>query len=494
MPVSTPIDVVEAPVPTGHPRGLVTLFLTEMWERFSFFGMVAILVLYLTAPVSEGGLGMSEGLGVAVFSTYVAIVGMLPVAGGWVADRLLGARRTVLVGGILIACGHYAMATRFDSLFWLGLLVIALGTGLLKPNVGVMVGALYGPADPRRDSGFTIYYMGINIGALTAPLAVGYVADRYGFHWGFLLAGLGMTIALAFYLVGYRRLGGICQTPGSPADTPARRRASMVVGGVVLVIVAVTAVLNSLFPDGPIVGDFATAISLVTLAVPFVYFVALFRRRDLGPIQRDRVKAFLVLFLAAVVFGLFGSQAGSTLTLFARDGTDLNVGGFMVPPAWIGSANGLFVIIFAPIFGLMWVKLGRRAPSTPMKSAIGLTINALVFLMLLIPVSGYVNQGHKAAIWWIVGVYMVQVWAELCILPVGLSASTKLAPRGVEGQLLALWFVSLAVGATLGGRIGLLTDGQPLPTFIWCALITTAAAATMYVSVPWVRRKMHGVV
>ncbi len=494
MPVSQSADLDRAEVPLGYPRGLVTLCLTEMWERFSFFGMIAILVLYLTAPVSEGGLGMSEGLGIAVFSTYVAIVGMLPVAGGWVADRLLGARRTVLVGGILIACGHYAMATRVDLLLWVGLLVIAVGTGLLKPNVGVMVGALYGPADPRRDSGFTYYYMGINIGALTAPLLVGYVADRYGFHWGFLIAGLGMTIALGLYLAGYRRLSGIGATPGSPADSPARRRASMVVGGVVLVIVAVTAVLNAVFPDGPVIGDLATAIGLVTLAVPFVYFVALFRRRGLGSVERDRVTAFLVLFLGSAVFGLFGQQSGSTLTLFARDGTDLNVGGFAVPPAWIGSANPLFVILFAPLFGLLWVRLGRRAPSTPMKSAIGLTINALVFLMLIVPVGGYVNEGHKAAIWWIVGVYMVQVWAELCITPVGLSASTKLAPRGAEGQLLALWFVSGAVGATIGARIGLLTGGAPLTTFLWCALLTGAAAVAMFVGVPWIRRKMHGVV
>ena len=481
----------------GHPRGLATLFFTEMWERFSYYGMSALLVLYLTASVtntgSDGpGLGFDDATAVAIYGTYTGLVYLLPIGGGWVADRLIGPKRTVLWGGIIIALGHYSLAVPVDAMFWVGLLLIAGGTGLLKPNISAMVGDLYGTKDTRRDAGFSIFYMGINIGALLAPLVTSWAADRHGYHWGFAIAGIGMTFAVIQYILGRKNLDGIGDVPPDPADTKSRQRAVYIVIGSLALVAVLTAVIG-LFTSGSVISNLTTAVTIAILIVPIVYFWGLFANKESTLIEKDRVKAFVWLFLGAAAFWMVFQQAGSTLNLFAQNVTNLQFGSWTMPAGWLQSVNPLFIVIFAPIFAAFWAKLANRAPTTPRKFAIALFGAAISFLILIIPMSQYQENGQKAALWWLITTYLLQTWAELFLSPTGLSATTKLAPEGASGQMLALWFVATAVGTSIGGQIGKFTANDPVNTFLVCAAITILAGIVMWIFSKKVSRLMHGV-
>ncbi|MFI0432965.1 MAG: peptide MFS transporter, partial [Candidatus Nanopelagicales bacterium] len=413
-----------APVPSssdraffGQPRALSTLFFTEMWERFSYYGMRALLVLYLTAPlVSEDGkphgLGIDNGTAIAIYGAYSGLVYLTPIAGGWIADRLLGARNTVLYGGIVIALGHYFMAAPFEMTFWIGLLLIALGTGALKPNISAMVGDLYDETDTRRDAGFSLFYMGINIGSFFAPLVVGWAADRHGYHWGFAIAGLGMTLAVIQYVLGWKNFRGVGVHAPNPASKAERNRFLLVIAGSVLAVVVI-AVLLGLIADGSFMDHMATAITIFILIVPFVYFYGLFKRKDYSERERSHVRAFVWVFLAAASFWMVFEQAGSTLNIFAEEVTDLGIGSWDMPASWLQSVNPLFIIIFAPIFAAAWTKLADRAPRTSIKFAIGLVGVGISVLLLVIPMSAYRDDGDKAALYWLLMTYLLQTWAEL---------------------------------------------------------------------------------
>ena len=485
----------------GQPRGLSTLFFTEMWERFSYYGMRAILVLYLTAPLTgdNPGLGIDSGTATAIYGSYVGLVYLTPIAGGWIADRILGGRRTVLYGAIVIAAGHYLMAVPVELSFWLGLLAIALGTGLLKPNISGLVGQLYSEGDTRRDAGFSIFYMGINIGALAAPLVTGKLAQE-NWHLGFAVAGVGMTLGLIQYIVGGKYLRGVGEHPSNPADAAARRRA-LFIGIGVLAFLVVVAVALSVLRGGFDITSVTDSITLLILIVPVVYFRGLFAR-DLSVEQNNHVKAFVWLFFGAAFFWMIFEQAGSTLTLFANDVTQLTIGGdawrvipvnqpaaatesslagWEIPAAWMQSINPVFIIIFAPIFAALWTKLGDRAPRTPVKFGIALIGVGISFALLIIPMTHYLNTGQKVTVWWLVGVYLIQTWAELLLSPNGLSASTKLAPPGTLGQILALWFLATSVGTTVGGQIARLTADDPNLAFAVCGGLAIGFGALMLV-------------
>jgi proton-dependent oligopeptide transporter, POT family len=454
----------------GQPRALSTLFFTEMWERFSYYGMRALLVLYLTAPLisedgGETGLGFDDGTAVAIYGAYSGLVYLTPIAGGWIADRIIGPRRTVLYGGIVIALGHYAMAVPVEWMFWIGLLLIALGTGLLKPNISALVGDLYSETDTRRDAGFSLFYMGINLGSLLAPLVTGFAANSYGFHWGFAIAGVGMTLAVIQYVLGWKHLHGVGATAPDPATAAERRRFLMVILGSVA-FVAVLAVLLGLIGGGVGIDQIATAITLFILIVPFFYFYQLFQRKDYTERERSHVRAFVWVFIAAAAFWMVFEQSGSSLTLFAKNVTDLSVGSWEMPAAWLQSVNPLFIIIFAPIFATLWTKLADRAPRTSVKFALALIGVGISVLMLIIPMSAYQNNGSKAVIWWLLGTYLLQTWAELLLSPTGLSATSKLAPEGASGQMLALWFLATSVGTSVGGQIAKFTADNPVNTFL----------------------------
>lgn len=465
----------------GQPRGLSTLFFTEMWERFSYYGMRAILVLYMTASLvgDNPGLGMDEGVAKAVYGTYAGLVYLTPIAGGWVADRLLGLRRTVLYGGIVIALGHYLLAIPAEGTFWLGLGLIAFGTGLLKPNISGMVGQLYSEEDTRRDAGFSLFYMGINIGSFAAPLVTGSLSQA-SWHWGFAAAGVGMTLGLIQYVVGAKHLRGIGERPALPA-TREQRRHALVLLVVVLVAVGVMVAALSLIGGQNPVQAVTTAVTIFILLVPLWYFRMVLTDTKEDVQARRKVVAFIWLFLGAALFWMIFEQSGSTLTLFAENVTNLAVtSSFEMPASWLQSVNPLFIVIFAPVFSAIWLRWGDRAPRTPVKFAVALLVVGLSFLLLIIPMQQYQGTGAEATIWWLVIVYLLQTWGELLLSPNGLSATTKLAPKGSLGQFLALWFLATSVGTTVGGQIASYTDSNPVMSFAICGGMAVAFGLVMF--------------
>jgi POT family proton-dependent oligopeptide transporter len=479
----------------GQPRGLATLFMTEMWERFSFYGMRALLVLYLTAPTTLGtppgpGLGFSDGDAAAIYGSYNALVYVLPLAGGWIADKIWGARRSVLVGGIIIAAGHFSMAMPAETMFWLGLFLIAAGTGLLKPNISAIVGHLYAPDDVRRDAGFSLFYMGINLGAFLAPLVTGALQVHLGWHWGFAAAGVGMVLGLIQYVLGRKNLGDAGLRPENPATREELRRVG-VRGLIVVLVIAVVAVGNAIL-FGWDAADVTTMLTLIILVLPVVYFVRLLRA-PMTTVQRSRVKAFVALFLGAVVFWGIYDQAGSTLSVFTQNYINRDVLGFEIPTAWFQSINPIFIIAFAPVFAWLWTKLADRAPSLPLKFAIAMVGIGLSFIIMIPPAAAAAN-GQQSSIVWIVSVYLIQTWSELLLSPTGLSATTVLAPPGYGSQMLALWFLAVAVGDSLAGQIlRALDNASYVTTFLVFGSAALLLSLVMFALVRPIKRLMAGV-
>ena len=449
----------------GHPRGLSTLFFTEMWERFSYYGMRALLILFMTAAPAAGGLGFDTGTAGAVYGLYTSMVYMMSLPGGWIADRLIGQRRAVLYGGVLIASGHFSMAFPSISTFYLGLLLIVIGTGLLKGNISVLVGQLYAPNDNRRDAGFSIYYMGINLGAFIAPLVCGYLGQRVNWHLGFAAAGIGMTLGLVQYVLGGRHLGDAGLHP-APAASPAAadmlwRRAKLWGGGVGAAVVLLAVILyTGALPITP--THIADAAGYLLLITTIVFFSWLFFGGDWTPAERKRLYVIGVFFLAAALFWSEFEQAGSTLNLFADRATRTSVGGWEFPSSWFQSANALFIIMFAPLFALLWVRLGSREPSSPVKFSIGL-VGVGVGFAVLIPAARAAEAGSLVSPMWLVATYLVHTFAELCLSPVGLSSMTKLAPARVAGLMMGVWFLGASVGNFIGGRLSSFYEAWALP-------------------------------
>ncbi|WBB68766.1 peptide MFS transporter [Micromonospora sp. WMMD812] len=445
----------------GHPRALATLFLTEMWERFSFYGMRAILVLYLTASVADDGQGMDESTANAVYGTYNAMVYLMALPGGWVADRLIGARRSVLWGGVVIAAGHYVMAVPVGWSVFAGMALIVLGTGLLKPNISTMVGGLYDRDSPRRDAGFSIFYMGINLGAFIAPLVTGFLGEKINWHLGFGAAAVGMTLGVIQYVLGRRGLGEAGARPADPLLGADRRRALTRAGVATIVLLLLIAALAvaGLFTVNTVVN----LLTAVTVLVAVGYFARIMTDRELSGTERSRMKAYLWLFVFAAAFWLIYDQAGSVLNIFAAENTDRDVAGFTFPASWLQSVNPILIIVGAPLFALLWLRLGHRV-STPAKFAVGLVLNGLSFVLMAAAARAAVG-GDLVSPWWLVAVFAIQVAGELSLSPVGLSATTRLAPVKYASQMMGLWFLAAAVGDAIGGQVARLADTWPEPTY-----------------------------
>lgn len=445
----------------GHPAGLATLFVTEMWERFSYYGMVAILVLYLAADQSSGGLGLPATTAIGIFGVYSALIYLLAVPGGWIADRVIGPYRAVLIGGCVIAAGHYVLAIPAPMSVWPGLALIAIGTGLLKPNISAMVGELY-DRDPdegeRRDAGFSIFYMGINIGSFFSPLICGYLGEKVGWHIGFGAAGVGMTIAVIVFIAATRRtLGSVGRTVPNPETRAQLRKLAAITAGFLVVAVVI------FFVDA-ILGHYRAEhmiwfLAAITVATPFAYFARIFRSADLTTLDRDRMKAYVWIFLGSAMFWLISDQGGSTLSLFAERNTDRDVAGFEVPASWLQSVNPIGIVLLAPVFAVIWYKLGRRAPTLPGKFVLALLLIGLSFLAMAV-LSNMAGDGAKVLLVWLMLIVLVQTIGELLLSPTGLSASTHLAPRGMESQVVALWFLSSAVGDAIGSTTAPLQDSM----------------------------------
>ncbi|MFM9049153.1 MAG: peptide MFS transporter, partial [Actinomycetota bacterium] len=388
--------------------------------------------------------------------------------------------------------GHFIMAVPIQAMFWSGLLIIAMGTGLLKPCVSAMVGDLYAPDDTRRDGGFSIFYMGINLGALLAPFIIGTVGQDVSWHLGFALAGVGMLIGLAQYIAGWKGLGDVGKAVPNPASPAEKRRAGF---QTLFVIVAVAVVfLGDHFIFGGFdVADLTILFTFVVLGIAVFYFIRLFRQPNLTAIDKSRLRAFLYLFLAAVVFWAIYDQGGSTINLFAEKFTNTDLGPFTIPVSWLQSINPIFIIIFAPIFAVMWTKLANRAPSTPMKFAIALFGVGISFL-IMVPAAMQAENSEKSAIWWIVAVFLTQTWSELLLSPNGLSVTTKLAPAGLLSQMLAVWFLATAVGDSVGGQLVRLIDVVGWTGyFVVCGLGTIVLAGLFLLVVPKLKKLMDGV-
>ncbi len=496
----------------GHPRGLSTLFFSEMWERFSYYGMRAFLILYMTAPVAMGGMGLDVAAAGPIYGTYNSLVYLSNLPGGWIADRLIGPRRAVLYGGILIAAGHFTLAVPSAMTFYLGLLLIVLGTGLLKPNISVMVGQLYAAQDVRRDAGFSIFYMGINTGALLGPLIAGYLAQDPGFrahltawgldpnsswHWGFGAAGVGMTLGLVQYVFGARALGtaGLDVAGSESPAAAARLRIKAIVGiGGGLLLLGLLAALIATGTLAVSAQQLTSAYSYLLLGVVVVFFGWLFLGGNWTPTERRRLYVIGVYFVAAALFWSVFEQAGSTLNLFADRSTNNVLPGYgPFPASWWQSLNSLFIIAFAPVFAWLWVKLGDRGPASPTKFAIGLIGVALGFLVL-VPGAQIAATGAKVGLSWLTLVYLLHTWAELCLSPVGLSSMTKLAPPRIVSVMMGVWFLGASVGNFLGGQAAAFYESMPLATLLTAvAILPLIAGIAMLAFRKPLTRMMGGV-
>ena len=470
----------------GHPRGLATLFLTELWERFSYYGMRGLLILFMAAPASRGGMGFPLVEAGAIYGLYTGMVYLVCLPGGWVADRILGARRAVLIGGIVIASGHFCLALPAVPTFFLGLALIVIGTGLLKPNISAMVGELYEGNDPRRDAGFSIFYIGINLGAFIAPLACSYLGERVNWHYGFGLAGIGMAAGVIQYVAGQKNLGnaGLAPAPSAADKTHFTRYG---IGAVLLVVVLGVLASQGILSIQTLSSGFGFILTVTVVAV----FAGLLIFGKWTPVERGRLIMIIILFTAAALFWSVYEQAGSTLNLFAERNTDRSLPGMSQPfPAgWFQSLPPLYVIAIAPLFAFLWVKLGARNPAAPAKFAIGLLF-AGVSLIVLVPIANRTGVSPG----WLALTYLLQTVGELCLSPVGLSAMTKLAPQRIVGLVLGIWFVALSIGDYISGRLASVYEKFPLPQlFGYVGISALVLGALMFFFLRPMRKLMAGV-
>lgn len=508
----------EGPTIFGHPKGLMTLFFTEMWERFSYYGMRALLILFMTRAIIEGGLGFDDQTAGAIYGLYTMGVYLLALPGGWLADRIFGLKKSVWYGGIIIAIGHFMMAmpgivalingstgekAELNSVdtasFFLGLILIVVGTGLLKPNISSIVGQLYPAGSSKRDAGFSIFYMGINIGGFIAPLACGTMAT-YDMHLGFGLAGLGMV----FGLIQYQLSGAVLDGYGEPpvfiteAEQTSQKKLKSIVTVVVLVLIALVGVLlMGVIPVNA--SALASASGTVIALVAFGYLAYVIAFGGLNKSEKNKVGVIAILFLFSAMFWSGFEQAGSTLNLFAERFTDRTILGWEIPTSYFQSINSLFVIIFAPVFGALWVWLGRRnlEPSSPLKFAFGLLLLGVGFFVMYFATK-IAASGDLAAPTWLIMTFMIHTFGELSLSPVGLSLVTKLAPRAYAGQMMGIWFMSIALGNLFAGLIAGEASGgteeglAAMPDQFLMIVYTVVGSAALLLILKPVIRKMMG--
>jgi len=482
-----------------HPRGLMTLFFTEMWERFSYYGMRALLILYL----AEATIGQNPGMGLdvatsgAIYGLYTGLVYLLGLPGGWVADQLWGQRKAVFVGGCIIAAGHFSMAVPNDFNFFLGLILIVIGTGLLKPNVSSVVADLYPEGGARRDAGFSIFYMGINVGALFGPLVCGWLGQNWNWHWGFSAAGFGMVLGLIQFRLGYGRLGdaGVLRSERTPEQIASLSRRFF--GGCAALALALVA-FGYLVSQGSIpltLTHIATGLAWVIGSVVVLYFLYLMFFGGHTVVEQKKIAAIFWFALLAVIFWSGFEQAGSSLNLFAENYTDRTIGSFSYPASWLQSVNAFFIVCLAPVFGWLWVWLANRNanPSTAVKFALGLLGLAAGFFVIAWGAANATPDSPVSASWLIV-MYFLHTVGELALSPVGLSAVTKLAPPNRISQMMGLWFVATSLGNVVAGLVaGRLEALEPSPLFFAVTTIIGSAGFVALLASPFIKRLMGDV-
>ena len=439
----------------GHPIGLRTLFLTEMWERMSYYGMRALLVLYMTGAVTgfNPGLGWSQVESQAIYGIYSGMVYFMVVPGGWIADNILGHQKAVLIGALIIALGHFTLAIPIEQTFFLGLIFVVLGTGLLKGNISTIVGQLYEGQDDKRDSGYTIFYMSINIGSTLGFLICSYLGEKIGWHWGFGAAGIGMAFGVIQYIKHRHLLGDAGMHPNEMPDDKRKKLTTYLKVSLVGMFMVIGAGLFGFFTIDP--RFFAEQFAYFLTIIAGLYFVYLFLFAGLNAAERKNLILLFLLFVGAAAFWSGFDQSAGSLNIFARDYTDLSIVGYEIPVGWLQFANPVIVVLFAPIFAGIWAQLARKNldPSLPIKFAIGLLFMALSFLIMIVAVN-IALESSPVGMQWLLLTYLFQTWGELALSPIGLSALSRYGPKRYMGQMFGLWFLASAIGGVLAGLLG----------------------------------------
>ncbi len=435
----------------GHPKGLRTLFFTEMWERMSYYGMRGILVFFMTEAMQNGGLEMTVATATSAYALYTAFVYFMGLPGGWIADRLIGGQRAVWYGGIIIMCGHIVLAIPNDNTFYIGLILVVLGTGLLKPNIGALVGQLYGASDPRRDSGYALYYMGINIGSIIGYTVCGWLSINMGWHWAFGAAAVGMAIGLIQFRLTSGDLRGQGAGPVSVmAPGNARKSWSVITTFLVALTVLVALIMFGVIDFNPIPVARIAAVAFIAIFV--LYFGSIYFLGKLTKVEKKGMWALLLVCIASACFWSGFEQAGSSMNLFGRDYTERMIGSFEIPPAWFQSANSFFIIVLSPFFAAFWLWLGKRmiTPAYGIKCALGLIIMASGFIAMYFAAQ-IAASGLKAAPYWLIVTYFVHTVGELTLSPIALSAVSKLSPKRYLGQMMGVFVLTYSIGNIIAG-------------------------------------------
>ena len=437
----------------GHPAGLQTLFITEMWERMSYYGMRMLLVLFMTATLQEGGLGLTVASAAAIYGLYTGSVYFMGLPGGWISDRLLGGQKAVWYGAIIIMIGHIILAIPSDNTFFIGLIVVILGTGLLKPNIGAMVGQLYSDADVRRDSGYAIYYMGINLGSVIGYMVCGYLMENVGWHWAFGAAAVGMALGLIQYKITTPKLNGVGEQPVYPMSDKAQKTSWTVIGVVLAGIALVTYLtFQGVITIAPV--EIAQYVAIAFSLMFVIYFSVIYFFSDLTANEKKKMWALLLICIASACFWSGFEQAGSSMNLFARDYTDRLIGSFEIPTGWFQSLNSFFIVLLSPFFAALWINLGKKwvSPSYGIKCAFGLIVMASGFIVMFFAAQ-YAASGLKVAPYWLVATYFLHTVGELCLSPVALSAVSKLSPKRFVGQMMGVFVLTYSIGNIISGLL-----------------------------------------
>lgn len=470
----------------GHPIALANLFGVELWERFSFYGMLTILGYYLYYSLADGGLGLAKPTATGIVGAYGGLVYLSTVLGAWVSDRLLGMERTVFYGGVVVMCGHIALAILPGLAgVGVGLVLVALGSGALKANASSLLGTLYDKGDPRADGGFTLFYLGINIGALTGPLLTGLLQTHLGFHFGFGAAAIGMALGLAQYVLFRRNLGEHGREVSNPLPRSAIGRAAAIAGLGALVIAAVIAV------GWVRLSNLSQVTTGVIVVAAIAYFALMLSSATVSDPERGRVRAFIPLFLANAVFWSLFQQIFTVLAVYSDERMNWSIFGWTAPSSWIGSIEPVWIIALSPVFAVLWTRLGTRAPTTPRKFAYGVTGMGLAFLCF-VPLAGSTGRSVPALV--IMGIMAVFAVSELIISPIGLSVTTKLAPEAYRAQMMALYFFSVGLGTALSGVLARYYDpAHEVAYFGILGLVAVATGGILFAISPWISRHMAGV-
>lgn len=483
----------------GHPKGLFTLMLTEFWERFSYYGMKAILLFYLYYSVNKGGFGLDEGFAMQIVSIYGALIYMSGVIGGWLADRFIGTRKAILYGAILIMIGHILLSLPNNfTLLLIALLFIILGTGLLKPNISTNVGELYEKNDPKVDSAFTLFVMSINMGALISPLLVGWLQDNVGFHYGFAVAAIGMFFGLIIFMLRSKQTLGLSGLDVPNPVTEADKKKTITITGIViaafLLYFLVTGLMGNLSLE-----SFMNFVTVLGMALPFYYFITMIVSKKTTRDEKARVFAYIPLFLASVTFWSIQEQGSTVLAHFADKNTQLNLGvltnnaiDFKIPAAWFQSLNPLFIVTLAPLFAWLWVKLGRFNPPTVIKFSIALFLAAMSYLVMVYPLTHNGDQLMNPG--WLILSYLLVTMAELCLSPTGLSVTTKLAPQAYTSQMMSVWFLANTVAQLVNSKLVLYYEAvENHQYFNNIGLVTLAIAVVLLLVSPFMKKFMRGI-